>query len=302
MRKNSLKRIFASLAMTAVATASVAAVPAFAEGEESTTDPNAAEETTAEETTAEETTEEESFGIGPQADGSYRFIDGTVLTEAEIAASEGKPVISVPTIEVNEKEAAGKKVAVTLSVSGTTPWASSGIHLFYDEKLTLDVKSNGKVNYEEGVAVADLEQKLVKENEADLAKGVFFTSGATADYGTNGAMYTVYFTLPADAKAGDVYGLNLTYVENDCFTNQAKDKAMEAYAFTHLVSGAIKVVGEATAAPTTAATTAAPTTAAPTTTAPKNDAPHTGVAGVGAAVAGLAVAAGAAFVLRKKED
>ena len=82
-----------------------------------------------------------------------------------------------------------------------------------------------------------------------------------------------------------------------------------AFTFTQgITNGGIKIADDATPAPATTAKPAATTTAKPaaaTTTTAKPAAPaapKTGVPGVGLVAAGLVVAAGAAFVLRKKED
>ena len=72
-----------------------------------------------------------------------------------------------------------------------------------------------------------------------------------------------------------------------------------AFTFTQgITNGGIKIADDATPAPATTAKPAATTTAKPAAPA----APKTGVPGVGLVAAGLVVAAGAAFVLRKKED
>lgn len=305
MRKNSFKRIFAALALSAVATTSVASISAFAEGE---------------------------LTAGPQADGSFNFVqkDGTIATYTadEIAGAVTKPTLSMSKITLTESEAkalveADTPVEVSLSVSGADKlWCSSGIHMFYDERLTPALDDFG---------LADLQfastrlTPLSKENQTSRA-GVFSTTGGDGDYGRDGVMWTLKIMLPEDVAAGEVYTLDLDYVSGDLFTNHADDldgRLMQAYTFVNgLDDGYIEIVEDPTEPPTTTTTVAATTTttaaatttttakatttttakATTTTTGKKTDSPKTGVAGVGVAAAGLVVAAGAAFVLRKKED
>ena len=298
MRKNSFKRIFAALALTAVATSSVASISAFA-----------------------------AEGDGPTADGTFIF-EGT---EYDPAGATVKPVLSMSKITLTESEAkalveADTAVEIALTVSGGTDasWASTGIHMFYDDRLTATTNRVGKIDVTFGDAVADL-TPLSEENKTGRA-GVFVTTGGTGDFGFDGTYFTMNVKLPADVAAGEVYALDLEYVEGDLFTNKADDEAgrlMQAYTFVNgLDDGYIEIVADPTEPPTepvtTTTTTAATTTTTTTTTAKattttttakatttttaKTDSPKTGVAGVGVAAAGIVVAAGAAFVLRKKED
>ncbi len=316
MRKNSLKRIFAALAVSAVAATSAISMSAFAANEEDPTEAPSDETTEApsDETTeapSDETTEAPSdetteapteAAVGPQEDGSFIFPDGQVISAADVAAAATKPVISAPKIEMQLSEVpADKIVEVTINVAGADgKFCATGVHLYFDERLTL-VMDGSDVAYD-----TSNNSKLSWEVKAEGSTGVFAASAASSDKGKDGAYITYQFKLPDDVKAGDVFNLDLKYVSGDLFLNNAKDdagKAMMAYAFNNIQDGYIKIADAATQAPTAAPTTAAPTTAAPTTTTgPKKDSPKTGVAGVGVAAAGLAVAAGAAFVLRKKED
>ncbi|MBQ8296707.1 MAG: NPXTG-anchored protein [Ruminococcus sp.] len=319
MRKNSLKRIFAALALSAVATTSVASISAFAEGE--ATEPTTAEETTAEETTAEETTAgdttaEETTAAdttaeettadtaaseGPTSDGGFVYKDVAgnyiTLTADEIAGSSVKPGVTVDTVE----GAAGAEVTLKVSVD-TTAWNSTGIHVNYDS-ANLELVS---ASYH-----LDVLTSITTKKPTLYDGGAFFTTAGDIDAGTNNYAELTFKVTDA-AKPGDFYPVSIDYVPGDIFTSSTTDEdtkvLMTAYTFTKgIVNGGVQIPGEETAAPTTVAPTAAPTTAAPTTKAPtkapvKTESPKTGVAGVGVAAAGLVVAAGAAFVLRKKED
>lgn len=297
MRKNSFKRIFAALALTAVATSSVASISAFA-----------------------------AEGDGPTADGTFIF-EGV---EYDPAGATTTPTLSMTKKTYTESEAkalaeAGTPIEISLTVSGASAaYASTGIHMFYDDRLGVTLDPFGSVNVKFGEAVSYL-TPMSEENKTGVP-GVFVTTGGSADKGLDGVFYTMNVTLPTDVKAGDVYAFDLAYVEGDLFTNKADDEAgrlMQAYTFVNgLDDGYIEIVADPTEPPTepvtttttTAATTTTTTTTAKattttttakattTTTAAKTDSPKTGVAGVGVAAAGLVVAAGAAFVLRKKED
>lgn len=308
MRKNSFKRIFAALALSAVATTSVASISAFAEG----------------------------TSVGPQADGSYvKDENGTLITYSadDIAGAATKPTMSASKITLTESEAkANPTVTVEVSVSGADKmYASTGVHLYYDQRLTMAIDDFGYPDVVYGDAAAKLDQKTAEPGKTEKG-GLFVASGAKADFGRDGVLYSINFTLPEDVAAGEKYDLDLAYEAGDLFTNNADDlegRLMEGYMFTQgLSDGYIEIVEDPTEPPTTTTTTAATTTttaadtttttakpgttttakptttgkATTTTTGKKADSPKTGVAGVGVAAAGLVVAAGAAFVLRKKED
>lgn len=305
MRKSTLKRVFAALALSAVATTSIASVSAFAEeeateapteaaSEEATSDEEApTEEETTEAAPEEETTEEATEApteapapsAGPQADGSWVNKDGSVISADEIANAAVKPQLSVTQVEVNEKEAPGKVVEISLNVSGAdNGYCSTGVHLAYSPDLELVGGANPE--YTPGPAT----QKGLMLTVAPQENAVFVATAGSADIGQSGAIVTFKFKLPANAKAGDKYPISVAYSDGDIFTNMAKDQAMQAYAFTNAKAGGINVVG---ATATTQGTTAA---------SKPGESPKTGVAGVGVAAAGLVAAVGAAFVLRKKND
>ena len=241
-----------------------------------------------------------------------------------------KPTITIDTKEV-EASAAGSTVTLNLSVEGAAgKYAPTGLHVQFDSRLKL-VQRDG-----EYAEKGDAGKKLSYTEEKDGDNGFFVTTSADKDSGNDGVLWTFDLQIPADAKAGDVYPVEVAYksTENakDLFTNvdqNEEGQLMQAWVFTNgIVQGAIKVAGT-TEPPTTestttttesttttaesttttteattskaATTTQAATTAAKTTTKAGNS-PKTGVQGAGLAVAGLAIAVGTAFALRKKED
>ena len=70
------------------------------------------------------------------------------FSDAEIAAADPKPVITVSKVVV-PGSAGGSTQTVTITLSGadgTTidhKWANSGIHIYYDNRLQISTKSNG---------------------------------------------------------------------------------------------------------------------------------------------------------------
>lgn len=297
MRKNSLKRIFAALALSAVATTSVASISAFAE-----------EAGTTEDTTTEDT--EAAAEVGPTADGGFYYEDvaGNLIlaTADEIAASSVQPVVTVDTVESE----AGAEVTLNISVN-SGDWNSTGIHVNYDTE-NLELVSR---QWSMDIALSDsIGTKKIEEYDG----GLFFTTAGDNVAGTTNYA-SITFKVTEEAQPGDFYPVTIDYVKGDIFSSTTVDETtkqlMTAYTFTKgIVNGGVQIPEEETTTTTTTTTTVAEvvettttttTTAKPVTTttaAPKTESPKTGVAGVGVAAAGLVVAAGAAFVLRKKED
>ena len=318
MKKNTLKKVFSALSLTAVA-ASAVSLSAFA------------------------------------APSDY--------TAGQIAESEIKPKITTTKLVV-DKDQAGQDVKVTLDVSGADgKYCNTGIRIYYSDRLTLKTKANGKADVADGPAIADLGTKTNKVDDSCTREGFdswFMSTGGEGDYGVDGTMWTLTFTIPADAEEGEVFPLDIVYqsagTTKDAFfdvdrteagmlkcpnlanidstydgyiaiagavetttttvatttttkaattTTKAAETTTKAAETTTKDAGTTtKAAGTTTkkAAGTTTKKAAGSTTKAATTTGKKGDSPKTGVAGVGVAAAGLAVAIGTAFVLRKKED
>lgn len=342
MKKNTLKKVFSALSLTAVAASAVSL---------------------------------SAFGAGVE----YPAV-------GDPSTSASKPKITTTKLVV-DKDQAGKDVKVTIDVSGASNgYCGTGIRLFYSDRLTMKVKPNGLAAVADGDAIGDLGVKTNKIDDSCTAEGFdgwFLTTGGEGNWGVDGTMWEITFTLPADAKEGEVFPLDITYQPNvvtdtrDCFIDKEDSdagKLMEAYVFTQGIynpftnnnfaasaddiakcaaladidpsyDGYIAIAGgvETTTTTTATTTTATPTTTTTTantttttkagtttttkagttttkkpgttttkkpgttttkasTTGKKDSSPKTGVAGVGVAAAGLAVAIGTAFVLRKKED
>lgn len=318
MKKNTLRRVVAGLALSAVAV-SATSLTAFAD-----------------------------FAVGP-------ILDEVNITDEQMEASPSKPILSVSkeTLTVAEAKANPTR-KVTLSVTGIAAdhgFAATGMHVTFDSSLSVTTAPNGKPEVEEGPAIKYLDQKSYKLN----ADSVFIATGGSGNYGTNGDIFTFEVTIPQDKIVdGAVFPFNVEYVRQnstaDLFSNVKKDlegNVMTAYAFSHADNGYIEIIPDETTSSTTSTTSTTTTTTTTTvtstdtsseststsststssttsteptssssgagsstssttsttkTTAANNNSPKTGVAGVGVAAAGLAIAVGTAFVLRKKED
>ena len=253
--------------------------------------------------------------------------DYTVPDGLDPAISEVKPQIFISQESISLYEAKDNPTrTVTISVSGADKkYAPTGIHIEYDERLTLKANEDGDP--------ATLQQPAFNESECIKvgSHGLFLKTGAKTDAGKDGALWEFNLTLPSDVKSGDKFPITLYYEDEDSFTNVANDEAgklMQAYAFSSGIDNGfieIEITGVITSTTTTTTTTTTSTTtttttttdsapagstttstsgtgkaavsttkkAAAKTTAKSGNSPKTGVAGSGVATA---------FVLRKKED
>ena len=298
MKKNSFKRVASALAIAAVA-ASASSMAAFAD--------------------------------------EYNGFD-----MADINGSEIKPTVFISVDgtqggKVFDEDIAGKTVECTLNVTGAAnKYASTGFHVFFDKRVKLNMDGEYP-DVTQGAAIGKISpgEPVIDDTDANM-NGFFAATAGSSNRGNDGVMWTFNLVVPADAKAGDVFPIDIVYKSSknaeDLFVNTEVDKAgnlMQAYVFTKGIynpkennnfaasaedvakcaaladisksADAYIAIADEVATETTSEAPATTTSEAASTTA-KADAPKTGVAGCGVAVAGLAVALGTAFVLRKKED
>lgn len=221
---------------------------------------------------------------GPQENGSYISNSNNIYTAEEINTSTVKPVLSLSKTEVDYTNA-GQQVPVTLSVKGADKaWNCMGVHIYYDERLILETKTNGMINYSIGAAAEDIPFSVADSTD----NGIFFTCSGEANLGRDGDIVTFYFTLPNNINPGDSFPIEIKYeytilddiIATDLFTNRidnlSRDELMEAYVFTKgIENGYINVTREiaATTTPITTTmimhTTTAINTTTTTTTTPK---------------------------------
>ena len=306
MKKNTLKRAFAALAVSAVA-ASASAVSAIA--------------------------------AGPAAGQEYN------LNGLDPSKAATKPTISITQEKISLSEAKANPVrTMEITVSGADrKYAPTGLHIQYDERLT-GVKDEDGDYATLGAAGSKLSQEQQADGthgffvataaSTDIGKdGVLWTFKLQLPSDVKeGDKFPVEIAYRSKPTAEDL------------FTNGDKDtegQLMQAWVFTQgIEQGYIEIEAPTTTSTSTTTTTTTTTTTSTTTTTTsgsstttstttkaagssttkkaatttkkatttakattkKNDSPKTGVAGAGVAVAGLAIAVGTAFALRKKED
>ena len=162
-------------------------------------------------------------------------------TASETLNSTYKPHITVQTREYDAVPSG--EIAVNITLSGddlSNHWSASGLHIGYDTRLTLTNKTSGD-------AVSNLS---VQSGNTSVSGVIFAATAGSSDKGRTGVMYTLHFTLPANAKAGDVYPIGIYYDgtdsgRKDLFTNVNQDevgKQMQSYLFyTGITNGGIKI-------------------------------------------------------------
>ena len=233
MKKNNLKKVFAALAVSAVAvsTTSVAA-------------------------SASEYTDAIRTG---QANEEVPYDAASYTTSDQYMSPEGAtitPSVKIQKVEVKEAEAPGKTVTVDFTVSGADEkYASIGMHFVYDERLTLKniTQPTAKGQDDEGNPIntgssgLSFQKNLMNE---DGKKGMaFFATAGPDNLGKDGVLATARFTLPENAAAGDLYPIGVEFSSNatsvDGFADVPRTDAgnlMQAYVFTSgIENGYIKV-------------------------------------------------------------
>lgn len=227
MKKIFLKRVCSALALTAVA-ASTATMTSFA-----------------------------AIDATPYMDGARNG-----FTDAEIANSPVKPVVSV-TKEILTLNDAKENPVRTVEISvadANLKYCSSGLHLYFDKRLTLNTTPLGTPDVKIGPAAEYLTVDLPTLDptaEEQGLSGVFMCSAAKMDAGQDGVIWRINFTLPSDAKEGDAYPIDIFYksvpAAEDLFTNNADDeegKLMQAYFFTQSINNGVTKSFTATKAET----------------------------------------------------
>ncbi len=201
MKKNSFKRVASALAIAAVA-ASASSMAAFAD--------------------------------------EYNGFD-----MADINGSEIKPTVFISVDgtqggKVFDEDIAGKTVECTLNVTGAAnKYASTGFHVFFDKRVKLNMDGEYP-DVTQGAAIGKLSpgEPVIDDTDANM-NGFFAATAGSSNRGNDGVMWTFNLVVPADAKAGDVFPIDIVYKSNknaeDLFVNTEVDKAgnlMQAYVFT----------------------------------------------------------------------
>ena len=241
-----------------------------------------------------------------------------------------------------EQAQAGEWIAFDLMIENNPGYAAAGISLLYDPATVTarpeDENTPTLAYYEEGPAAARLSPYVNLNSDEGI---VGYATMGTRVNNTSGTIITVYFKVPTDAKGGDVFPINVSVdqladaqsnkmetvtkngfiqVEEKTTTTTTTTTTTESTTTTTTTTESTTTTtttsGDETETTTTTtstgdetdtttSTTASESSASSsssTTAAPSVPANKTGDAGVGIAIAGLLAAAGAAVVLRKKED
>lgn len=260
----------ASMSMTAVASAADETTPATTETPATTAATDATTAASGEATTA----------ASAEATTAAAAEDTTAAAEEKETENKGdesaSTVISIGTVTVKPGT---KTASVPVSISGNVGFAGTGIGYTFDKKLGFDSVKGGLIG-----------SPVKKAIEGYVA----ITSAVDEDIKDNGVLYTINFTLPADAKAGDVF--NVTGSLNG-FSNAASSDVK-----VKITDGAIKVADDEVATTAAATTAASSTKAATKTTKKAGSSPATGEAlPIAGAAAAVAVIGGVAVASRKRK-
>lgn len=232
---------------------------------------------------------------------------------------------------------AGETVKFPVYVANNTGYAATGIRLIYDKAVSPVLKTDGKLTTKKGDAGDDI-MPTFSHNPDERIIGLG-TMGTELEE-DSGVMFTVEITVPADAKSGVKYPMNIEvdrWLDTDA--NAVAYNAVNGYIYvgeippvtgttteatttaevttTITVSEETTTVSEETTTSASEGTTTSTTVSTTTTSGTKKGATtsstkkggtssnttasKTGDAGVGVAVAGLLLAAGTAVVATKKK-
>ena len=269
-----LKRTLVALAALTVASMSMTAVASAAETPSETPSESVSETPSESVSETPSETPSETSAVVTTAPASTTAAAAT--TKADKSKPGAKTVITIGTVTVKPGTTSA---SVPVTISGNTGFAATGFGFTYDPAIKFDSVEGGIIAEPEG---------------ADGTNYKALTSAKSTNITKDGVIYTLKFTIPADAKAGTVYEISGAV---DTFAD-ADGKDVDV----NLVKGAIKVEAEK-AATTVAATTAASTTKAAKKTAKKaGSSPATGEAlPIAGAAAAVAVIGGVAIASRKRK-
>ena len=175
------------------------------------------------------------------AEGSKFSADGGYSAD-QISASAVKPVITASKKVITLDEAKNAQ-QIDITVSGADgKYCSTGMHIYYDSRLEIALNRANRPDVKIGEAGEMLVSKPadIDPTAADYKmEGFFVTTAGDDNLGFDGTLWTFNVNLPADAKEGDVYPIDIVYRSNatneDLFVNKevnAEGKLMQAYAWT----------------------------------------------------------------------
>ena len=145
-------------------------------------------------------------------------------------AVQGKPEFRISSTEVYRYQARGKSLQLNLSVDGADGlYCDTLIYVYYDKRLKAG----------EAVSGSAIEKLTPEQAFGDTGDFLVLTTAGSENAGRDGVMWELNFTLPEDARAGDVYEISIgpsKYGEiQPLFTNfdyDDKGTAMTEYIFS----------------------------------------------------------------------
>ena len=177
-----------------------------------------------------------------------------------------KPELSLPKVVLSEDDIKEKReVSVSLKINGANKkYSAFEFWTKFDDRLAMPVGKNGLPQISFGSGVSYMQTAVAANSYYDHSRkelvtvnGVRTIGASHKDLGFDGTIFTVTLTLPEDAKAGDVYPLDIIPItsksaNNDyvssTFMNSACDeegKQMQEWLFTNgLKGGYIKITSD----------------------------------------------------------
>lgn len=195
--------------------------------------------------------------IAVNTESAYDEYDDNILNELDVTLSLTQKKLTYD--EANSK----RRIEIILSAKSSNGATinSTGIHIIYDDRLQI---VPNEYNY-----VADcMNSRLTGKSAKYEANGIFVATGSdrecmlSAD-GTNLWRFTL--ELPSNVKVGDIYPINIVYMDGDLFDNCLSNdtEKLRENAFSHIEQGYIEIIDSSRTTTSKATTT---TTAKPTTT------------------------------------
>lgn len=192
------------------------------------------------ETTAVNTTAVTTVTPRTQKLNTVKAQEITTTTVTYAPAVQGKPVFHLSSTEVCLDDAVSKKQHVELIVDGANGmYCNSLIYLYYDKRMKVGEAYCGPAASKLACAQA----------AGDTDDFIVLVTAGFENYGKDGVMWEIDFTLPEDCEVGDEFKFEVgpaPYGEEPLFTNIAYDEvgmAMTQHIFTEgLAQGSIKVI------------------------------------------------------------
>ncbi len=168
------------------------------------------------------------------------------FTAEQIANSATKPYVTLTktVLTLDEVKANNYVVRVNMNVTGAAKqYAATGFHVHYDNRMQVAIDDfTEDLAIYSGAAISRISPGGPVDDPTAAEQGMagfFVCSSGNANYGNDGSMWDIDMILPQDTAEGDVFPLDIYYIESktneDLFVNVEKDTAgnlMQAWTFT----------------------------------------------------------------------